>query len=47
MPTELKGAIEARKALKKFAARFMLKKYSKEMANLLKPIAKKCQGFYT
>ena len=44
MPTELKGAIEARKALKKFEPD-LAKGIQKEMATLLKPIAKNAQGF--
>ena len=43
MATELKGAVEARKALRKFAPDFA-KELRKEMAELLKPIAKK--GFH-
>jgi hypothetical protein len=45
MATELKGAVEARKALRKFAPDFA-KELRKEMANLLKPIAKKVKGLY-
>jgi hypothetical protein len=44
MATELKGAIEARKALRKFEPE-LAKLLRKEMAELLKPIAKKAQGF--
>ena len=44
MATELKGAIEARKALRKFEPE-LAKELRKEMAELLKPIAKKGQGF--
>jgi hypothetical protein len=44
MPTELRGAIEARKALKKFEPD-LAKSIQKEMATLLKPIAKTAQGF--
>jgi hypothetical protein len=45
MPTELKGAIEARKALKKFEPD-LAKELRKEMANLLKPIVKNAKGLY-
>ena len=44
MPTELKGAIEARKALRKFEPD-LSKELRKEMVNLLKPITKTAKGF--
>ena len=44
MPTELKGAIEARKALKKFTPD-LSKELQKEMADLLKPIVTVARGF--
>lgn len=44
MSAELKGAVEARKALRKFEPE-LAKELRKEMAELLKPIAKKGQGF--
>jgi hypothetical protein len=40
MATEVKGAVEARKALRKFEPD-LAKELRKEMAELLKPIAKK------
>lgn len=44
MPTEVKGGIELRKALKKFAPD-LAKETQKEMAGLLKPIVTKARGF--
>ena len=44
MPTELKGAIEARKALRKFTPD-LSKELQKEMAALLKPIVIVARGF--
>jgi hypothetical protein len=44
MPTEVRGAIEARKALKKFEPD-LAKEIQREMANLLKPIVKNAKGF--
>jgi hypothetical protein len=44
MPTEVKGGIELRKALKKFAPD-LAKETQKEMAGLLKPIVSKARGF--
>ena len=44
MPTEVRGAIEARKALKKFEPD-LSKEIQKEMANLLRPIVKNAKGF--
>ena len=44
MPTELRGAIEARKALKKFTPD-LSKELQKEMADLLKPIVTVARGF--
>lgn len=44
MPTEVKGGIELRKALKKFAPD-LAKETQKEMANILKPIVNKARGF--
>jgi len=44
MPTELKGAIEARKALRKFTPD-LSKELQKEMAALLKPIVTVARGF--
>ena len=44
MPTEVRGAIEARKALKKFEPD-LSKEIQREMANLLKPIVKNARGF--
>lgn len=44
MPTEVRGGIELRKALKKFAPD-LAKETQKEMANLLKPIVTKARGF--
>ena len=44
MPTELKGAIEARKALRKFTPD-LSKELQKEMAALLKPIVVTARGF--
>jgi len=44
MATEVKGAVEARKALRKFEPD-LAKELRKEMAELLKPIAKKGKGF--
>jgi hypothetical protein len=45
MPTEVRGAIEARKALKKFEPD-LSKEIQREMANLLKPIVKKPKALY-
>ena len=45
MPTELRGAIEARKALRKFTPD-LSKELQKEMAALLKPIVTVARGFY-
>jgi len=44
MPTEISGAIEARKALRKFTPD-LSKEVQKEMATLLKPIVTKARGF--
>jgi len=44
MPTELKGALEARKALRKFTPD-LSKEMQKEMAALLKPIVTVARGF--
>ena len=44
MPTELRGAIEARKALRKFTPD-LSKELQKEMAALLKPIVTVARGF--
>lgn len=44
MPTEVKGALDLRKALRKFAPD-LAKETQKEMANLLKPITTKARGF--
>jgi len=44
MPTELKGAVEARKALRKFTPD-LSKEMQKEMAALLKPIVTVARGF--
>jgi hypothetical protein len=44
MPTEIKGAIELRKALKQFAPD-LAKETQKEIAGLLKPITNKARGF--
>ena len=44
MPTEVKGAIELRKALKQFAPD-LAKETQKEIGNLLKPITAKARGF--
>ena len=44
MPTELRGAIEARKALRKFTPD-LSKELQKEMAGLLKPIVTVARGF--
>jgi hypothetical protein len=44
MPTEVKGAIELRKALKKFSPD-LAKETRKELANLLAPIVKTARGF--
>ena len=44
MPTEVRGAIEARKALKKFEPD-LSKEIQREMANLLRPIVKNAKGF--
>jgi hypothetical protein len=45
MPTEVRGAIEARKALKKFEPD-LSKEIQREMANLLKPIVKNARALY-
>jgi hypothetical protein len=44
MPTEVKGAIELRKALKNFTPD-LAKETQRELANLLKPITNKARGF--
>ena len=44
MPTEVKGGIALRKALRKFTPD-LAKETQKEMANLLKPITSKARGF--
>jgi hypothetical protein len=44
MPTEVKGAIALRKALKNFAPD-LAKETQKELGNLLKPITNKARGF--
>lgn len=44
MPTELKGALALRKALKNFAPD-LAKETQKELGNLLKPITNKARGF--
>jgi len=44
MPTELKGAVELRKALKKFTPD-LAKNTQKEIAGILKPITTKARGF--
>lgn len=44
MPTEVKGAIELRKALKQFAPD-LAKETQKQIGNLLKPITSKARGF--
>lgn len=44
MPTEVKGAIELRKALKNFTPD-LAKETQKELGNLLKPITNKARGF--
>jgi hypothetical protein len=44
MPTEVKGAIELRKALKKFTPD-LAKETQKEIAGLLKPVVSKARGF--
>jgi len=44
MPTEVKGGIELRKALRKFTPD-LAKETQKEMASLLKPITAKARGF--
>ena len=44
MPTELKGAVELRKALKKFTPD-LAKNTQKEIATILKPITAKARGF--
>jgi len=44
MPTEVKGGIALRKALRQFTPD-LAKETQKEMANLLKPITAKARGF--
>jgi len=44
MPTEVKGALELRKALKQFTPD-LAKETQKELGNLLKPITQKARGF--
>ena len=44
MPTEVKGAVELRKALKKFTPD-LAKETQKEIAGILKPITTKARGF--
>lgn len=44
MPTEVKGAVELRKALKKFTPD-LAKETQKEIAGVLKPIVSKARGF--
>jgi hypothetical protein len=44
MPTEVKGALELRKALKKFTPD-LAKETQKELGSLLKPITQKARGF--
>jgi hypothetical protein len=44
MPTEVKGAVELRKALKKFTPD-LAKETQKEIAGILKPITSKARGF--
>lgn len=44
MPTEVKGAVELRKALRQFSPN-LAKETQKEIANLLKPVTKKARGF--
>jgi hypothetical protein len=44
MPTEVKGAVELRKALKAFTPD-LAKETQKELGNLLKPITNKARGF--
>lgn len=44
MPTEIKGAVELRKALKKFTPD-LAKETQKELAALLKPVTAKAKGF--
>ena len=44
MPTEVKGGIALRKALRKFTPD-LAKETQKEMASLLKPITSKARGF--
>jgi len=44
MPTEVKGALALRKALKDFAPD-LAKETQKELGNLLKPITNKARGF--
>jgi len=44
MPAEVKGALELRKAIKKFSPD-LAKETRKELANLLAPIVKTARGF--
>ena len=44
MPTEIRGAIALRKALKKFTPD-LAKETQKEIAGILKPITAKARGF--
>ncbi len=44
MPTEVRGGVEARKALRKYAPD-LGKAIQKELANLLKPVTNKAKGF--
>ena len=44
MPTEVKGAVELRKALKKFTPD-LAKETQKELGTILKPITQKARGF--
>ena len=44
MPVEVKGALELRKAIKKFSPD-LAKETRKELANLLAPIVKTARGF--
>ena len=44
MPTEIKGAIELRKAIKKFSPD-LAKEVRKELANLLAPVVQNARGF--
>jgi hypothetical protein len=44
MPTEIKGALKLRKALREFAPD-LAKETSKELGNLLKPVVRNARGF--